>query len=525
MSAGQSTTSGILELHGVRRGFGGITAVDVDHISIPSGKMTALIGPNGAGKSTLFNIVTGFERHDAGRWSFDGRDVTGIRPHKLSQLGLVRSFQLTRLIPGTSVLDNMLLAAGGQRGERLALAGVARWWKSEERSNVERAEVLLEQFRLADKRHEDAAGLSGGQRRLLEVARALMAEPRALLLDEPLAGVNPALRETVMEHLVRLRDEGLSILFIEHDMDAVMGLSDYVVCMAAGKRIAEGTPAEVSANPQVVEAYLGVDDGAAAKRFSVTERPRGEQSAPNDEALLHVEDVTAGYVTGSPIVKNLSAKVDAGEIVAVIGANGAGKSTLLKAVAGMVRVTGGEVRIDSSRVDELAAHERVSAGLGFVPQSQNVFPSLTVLENLRMGGYNRPKSVSDDVDAVLQVFPELRPHLGKVAGALSGGQRQAVAMARALVGAPRILLLDEPSAGLSPGAQRSAFEHVRTVADTGVGVLIVEQNARACLAISHRAYVLEQGRVALTGRGHDLLHDQRVVDLYLGSLGSADSGG
>jgi ABC-type branched-subunit amino acid transport system ATPase component len=514
-----------LVVSGVRRSFGGLRAVDVEHLEVPDGKLTALIGPNGAGKSTLFNIVTGFERADAGRWSFRGRDLTGLDGWRVARAGVVRTFQLTRVLAELTVLDNLRLAAAGQRGERLSLALWPPAWRAQERAAKERAESLLERFRLADKRDQPAGQLSGGQRRLLEVARALMAEPRMLLLDEPLAGVNPALREDVMAHLIALRDDGLTILFIEHDMDAVMGLSDHVICLATGTPIAAGTPAQVAADPAVVDAYLGVgaSDQAevgtpAARTAARAEEVAAEEVAARPEPVLAVEGLVAGYHPDRPILNGIGAHVGPGEIVAVIGANGAGKSTLLKAVAGTVPVSTGAVRLGRRDVTRLETHERVALGIGYVPQSRNVFPSLTVEENLRMGTYLRPREWRQSLDRVLALFPALRDRLTTPASALSGGQRQSVAMARALMPAPQLLLLDEPSAGLSPMAQEEAFGHVRAAAQAGVSVLIVEQNARQCLAISHRGYVLEQGRVALTGSGADLLADPRVIELYLGSM-------
>ncbi|HLT10746.1 MAG TPA: ATP-binding cassette domain-containing protein [Micromonosporaceae bacterium] len=523
-----------LALSGVRRSFGGVRAVDVGQMHIPDGKLTALIGPNGAGKTTLFNIVTGFERADAGRWSFYGRDITGMDSWRVARAGLVRTFQLTRVLAEMTVLDNLRLAAAGQRGERLSLALWPAAWRKQERANQERAEALLERFRLADKRHHPAAQLSGGQRRLLEVARALMTQPRMLLLDEPLAGVNPALREDVMAHLVALRDDGLTILFIEHDMDAVMGISDHVICLATGTPIAAGTPAQVAATPAVIDAYLGVSTSApsgartaapsgapaaAASRAStqVATRPQAPAGGPDGDPVLSADGLVSGYNSDRPILQGVSAHVGPGEIVAIIGANGAGKSTLLKAVAGAIPATAGTVRLGQRDVTKLAMHQRVALGLGYVPQSRNVFPSLTVEENLRMGIYLRPREWQRSRDRVLAMFPALRDRLATPAGALSGGQRQSLALARALMPVPTVLLLDEPSAGLSPVAQEEAFEHVCAAAQSGVSVLIVEQNARQCLAISHRGYVLEQGRVALTGTGADLLADPRVVELYLGS--------
>ncbi len=507
-----------LHINRIHRQYGGLTAVDVDEIRIPRGKLTALIGPNGAGKSTLFNIVTGFDKPDDGSWAFEGTNLAGKQAHTIARLGMIRTFQMTRLISGQTVLENMLLAASRQRGDSLTRAWWRPSWKNEEAENTERARELLGRFKLADKAETDAASLSGGQRRLLEVARALMARPRAILLDEPLAGVNPALREQVMQHLTELRDAGMTILFVEHDMDAVMGLSDHVVCMALGKRIAEGTPQEVASNESVIDAYLGVHTpGNHRPPTPLAVASRSANSKVPIEPVLRVSSITAGYHPDRPILNGLDATVSAGEVVAVIGANGAGKSTLLKAVAGLVDVGSGDILVEGKSIVKQEVHLRVRNGIGYVPQSNNVFPSLTVMENLRMGGFGHRRH-DDAIARVLDMFPHLKELLGTPAGSLSGGQRQSVAMARALVPRPHLLLLDEPSAGLSPMAQSAAFATVADVAESGVSILIVEQNARECLAMSHRGYVLEQGKVALSGSGQSLLADERVIELYLGAM-------
>lgn len=522
-----STDRAALVVDGVRRSFGGVRAVDVDRIEVPEGRLTALIGPNGAGKSTLFNIVTGFERADSGRWFLRDAELTGLDATTIARRGMIRTFQLTRALAEMSVLDNMRLAAPKQPGERLLTSWLHPAWRRHEDEVTVRAEALLGRFRLAEKAGQRAGQLSGGQRRLLEVARSLMARPSLLLLDEPLAGVNEALREEVMAHLLSLRDDGLTILFIEHDMDAVMGLSDHVVCLATGRPIASGVPAAVAADPAVVDAYLGVADArpTVGPVSRVHERPRADVSALEpataSRPVLTVSDVVGGYHPDRPILRGVEAQLSAGEIVAVIGANGAGKSTLLKAVAGIIRPTSGHVRLGERDITDLPAYQRARLGLGYVPQSSNVFSTLTVRENLRMGAYPCRHEAKERIDRVLTLFPLLRDRLDHLAGALSGGQRQALAMARALVCEPAVLLLDEPSAGLSPQAQEDAFSHVTEAARTGVSVFIVEQNARRCLAVSDRGYVLEQGNVALTGTGQRLLHDDRVVELYLGAMKTA----
>jgi neutral amino acid transport system ATP-binding protein len=253
----------MLVADGVRRRFGGLLAVDVEHLEVQRGAITALIGPNGAGKTTFFNVLCGFERADAGTWSFAGRPVQGVAPHALARMGLVRTFQLTKVLSKLSVLDNMKLAAPRQTGERLATSLLRGRWRAQEAAVEREALVLLERFRLIDRKDDYAGTLSGGQRKLLEMARALMARPEMILLDEPMAGVNPALVQSLLDHVRGLREMGVTVLFVEHDMDVVMGISDWVVCMALGRVIAEGPPAAVAADPRVVDAYLGtVHDGA-----------------------------------------------------------------------------------------------------------------------------------------------------------------------------------------------------------------------------------------------------------------------
>jgi branched-chain amino acid transport system ATP-binding protein len=246
---------------GVRRQFGGIVAVDVEHIEVQRGSITALIGPNGAGKTTLFNLLTGFDTANTGTWSFDGRSMENVASHRTAALGMVRTFQLTKSLTKLSVIENMRLGATGQKGEKWWNGLFESRWRGEEDAITKRADELLERFKLSHMRDEYAGSLSGGQRKLLEMARALMTNPTLVMLDEPMAGVNPALKQSLNEHIRGLRDEGMTVLFVEHDMDMVHDISDWVVVMAEGRIIAEGTPDDISRNPAVIDAYLGAHQG------------------------------------------------------------------------------------------------------------------------------------------------------------------------------------------------------------------------------------------------------------------------
>ena len=245
----------------LQRGVGRVVAVDVEHIEVQRGSITALIGPNGAGKTTLFNLLTGFDTPDTGEWRFDGRSMEKIVAHKTAAMGMIRTFQLTKSLTKMSVIENMKLGATHQVGEKWWNGLLPFRWRKQEQIIEQRADELLKRFKLDHMRGEYAGTLSGGQRKLLEMARALMTNPRLVMLDEPMAGVNPALKQSLLEHIRGLRDDGMTVLFVEHDMDMVNDVSDWVIVMAEGRVIAEGTPAQISSNPAVIEAYLGSHQG------------------------------------------------------------------------------------------------------------------------------------------------------------------------------------------------------------------------------------------------------------------------
>ncbi len=256
-SPGCQKVDPILVADNVSRQFGGLTAVDVAHLEIPRGKITALIGPNGAGKTTLFNLLTGFDKPTTGTWPFEGKNLAGVASYKVARLGMIRTFQLTKSLSMLSVIENMRLGAQKQGGERFLTALIRPLWRAAENRITEQAEELLKRFKLDAKRDDFAASLSGGQRKLLEMARALMAEPKLVMLDEPMAGVNPALTQSLLDHIKDLKSNGTTVLFVEHDMHMVRHISDWVVVMAEGRIVAEGPPAQVMKDQAVIDAYLG----------------------------------------------------------------------------------------------------------------------------------------------------------------------------------------------------------------------------------------------------------------------------
>ena len=267
LMAGVDTTPGsskpdpILVVDNIVRQFGGMTAVDVGHLEVQRGIITALIGPNGAGKTTFFNLITGFDRPTSAKsgahWSFDGATLDKTSASSVAKAGMVRTFQLTKALSRMTVMDNMMLGAQDQAGENLLKSVFKPLWRGQERAIEEKAKELLARFKLLEKKDDYAGSLSGGQRKLLEMARALMSDPRMIMLDEPMAGVNPALTQSLLGHIQSLRDEGTTVLFVEHDMHVVRHISDWVAVMAEGRLVAEGPADSVMSDTAVIDAYLG----------------------------------------------------------------------------------------------------------------------------------------------------------------------------------------------------------------------------------------------------------------------------
>jgi neutral amino acid transport system ATP-binding protein len=263
----------ILVADGVHRQFGGLVAVDVEHVEIPRNAITALIGPNGAGKTTFFNLLTGFDQPDRGAWSFNGNSLAKLSAFKVARRGLIRTFQLTKALGLLTVMDNMKLGSTEQTGEKLSASLFPFLWKKKEIEIEAKALEILTRFKLDTKRDDFAASLSGGQRKLLEMARALMTNPELVMLDEPMAGVNPALTQSLLDHILNLKKDGMTVLFVEHDMQMVRHIADWVIVMAEGKVVAEGSPDEVMKNTAVIDAYLGshqdIDLGAVTGRITL----------------------------------------------------------------------------------------------------------------------------------------------------------------------------------------------------------------------------------------------------------------
>jgi branched-chain amino acid transport system permease protein len=400
-----------------------------------------------------------------------------------------------------SVLDNVLVAM--QKG-RLGFIF--------SRSNAAQRELALDLLALVGYRgavNIPAEDLPHVDRRLVEIARALATAPSVLLLDEPAAGLSRRDTDALAIVLRQLAGFGLTVILVEHDMALVMAVSERLLVLDAGKPITVGTPAEVQQNERVIAAYLGGTEYQAT--------PRDEAWDGSHDARLYVKDLVIDY-GAAPVVNKVNLVVNPGELVAILGANGAGKSSILQCLAGLHRASGGSILLDNENIEQASASNIAGQGLALVPEGRQVFPYLSVRDNLLLGGYSRRDAFDADaeIEAILKRFPRLRDRIDSAAGLLSGGEQQMVAIGRGLMAKPKILLLDEPSLGLSPSMIGELYDALAALRDEGVTLLLVDQMANLALQVADRAYVLETGCVIKSGSATELREDTELAAAYLG---------
>ncbi len=488
----------ILSARGVGIAFGGVRAVEDVSFDVAPGEILSIIGPNGAGKTTLFNLVSGIYRPDRGEVALAGRTVTALPPEKLAAAGLSRTFQNLQVFFRMSAVENVMLGRHlredrGILGHLLGIPATRR----QNRETRERAMALLQRLNLAHLADRPAGSLPYGVLKRLEIARALASEPKVLLLDEPAAGCNPTETAEIDHLIVEVARSGIAVVLVEHDMKLVMAISDRVHVMAQGRTLMEARRRTSPSTP-------------------ASSRPISELVCPRwGPPMLELADLRSAYGR-IEVLHGVSLAVGKGEIVTLIGANGAGKTTLLRTISGVQPTTGGTLRYKGADVTRLSAHGRVAEGVIQVPEGRQVFKALSVEDNLKLGAYRRRGNPAVDMERIYDLFPILREKRRLAAGGLSGGQQQMLAMGRAIMGAPELLLLDEPSMGLAPVIVAQIFDVIRRLKAEGVTIFLVEQNAAAALAIADRAFVMETGRITLGGTGRELAADEAVRRAYLG---------
>jgi ABC-type branched-subunit amino acid transport system ATPase component len=516
----------LLQCTGVAVRFGGLQALGGVDLEVHEGEIVGLIGPNGAGKTTLMECISGFQRVTAGTIRYRGTDLLGLPPGSRASLGIGRTLQNVRLFPYLSIIDNVRVAlhrhqSTGTLSHAFRLPSARR----EDEELLAEAHRIVELVGMQAFAEKFASELSYGTLRLLELACMLALKPTFLLLDEPASGISQKETEALGPLLRDIKAAtGATILMIEHDMPLVMSLCDRVYCLDAGTVLSAGTPEEVQSDPRVAEAYLGTPREQRKVAIAAS-RPEDTEA----ELLLDVRGLDVLY-DKVQVLYGVDFHVRRGERVALLGTNGAGKSTILKAASGLVTPAAGTITWKGEDITEVPADRRVRLGLGQVPGGRGLFPTLSVAENLRMGGYIYPdeRQVDAEVERVVEYFPWIAERADQPAGTLSGGEQQQLATARALMTRPDLLMIDELSLGLSPIVIERLMDTVQRLCDEeGLTVVIVEQQASFALGYTDRAYFMEKGEVRYSGPSAGLTdRDDLLRSVFLAgaSAGFATAG-
>ena len=484
--------------------YGGVKAVDNVSLHIEPGELVGLIGPNGAGKTTFIDAVCGFIP-STGAVRLGERDLTRTSAARRARAGLGRTWQGAELYDDLTVRENVRV--GTYTPQWIRTFADALHGRSREREPEVRALGLLGLSNLGDRQ---ADAISAGQRKLVDVARALAAQPEVILLDEPAAGLDSDERDELGPKLRAVADAGTGVLLVDHNMGLVLGTCDRIVVLDFGELLAEGTPAEIRQNASVIAAYLGSTAGQP--------RPhrREARTMPDQRpgtALLEIVGITAGYF-GAPVIRNVSLSVMQGEVVALLGPNGAGKTTTLRATTHLMKPRSGKVRFDGQDVTGHVPQEIATRGLVLMSDRRGIFHGLTVEEHLRLR--NRKEKLDSDI--AYEYFPALKELRSRRAGLLSGGEQQMLGLARAFARHPKVLMVDELSQGLAPVIVERLMPAVRRYADDmNAGVLLVEQQVQMALGVADQAYVLSHGEVVRHDAAATLRSNQElIVSSYMG---------
>ena len=459
--------------------FGGLVAVNGMSFTVAPGEILGLIGPNGSGKSTVMKLIMGIERPNAGSVRIGGTEVAGWPSHRIARQGVGLVFQHSRPLHRQTVLENIVLALLPDSLWRLVAADHVE----------ERARAIAERVGLGQVLDRLPATLPFADLRRLELARAIGRNPSVVLVDEPFAGLTSGEVGAFSALIASFRDEGRAVLLVDHNVKSVAALADRVLAMYLGERIAEGTAAEVMADPQVRRVYLGGN-------IEVASRPAPTTAGP---PLLEVRDTSVFYGKAQAL-DGVSLHVREGEFVSVVGLNGAGKTTLFNAISGLVPYQGTVTWAGDALAGQTPAHIARS-GIVQCPESRELFGTMSVRENLDLGGAHLPRAERDRLlEWLFGLFPILRDRTRQHARTLSGGEQQMLAIARALMMRPRLLILDEPTLGLAPVILEQLSHALETLRNTTpITVLLGEQNVTFALPHADRVYVLEHARIVWEG--------------------------
>jgi branched-chain amino acid transport system ATP-binding protein len=493
----------LLEVNNITKHFGAVLAVDDLSFSLDEGKVLGIMGPNGSGKTTLLNLIMGVYSHDRGEIRFAGKRISGLSNNEISRLGIGRTYQIPQPFHRMNVLENIMI--GELYGGKHQSTHSAR----------DKAMAVIARVGLHDKTETEAGKLGLLDLKRLELARALSLRPRLLLLDEIAAGLVSGEVKMLQSLILELKQEGYTILLIEHVLNVMFDLSDRILVLNFGERVAEGSPEEIADNPQVHDIYLGTKEtDKEASPVPVTELAPTETKSSK---LLTLQNVNAGYGDFQALF-DVSLDISEGEIVTLIGVNGAGKTTLIKCINRQIPLISGEIIFRGKSIVGSQPHDIIELGIAQCIEGRKLFPELTVHENVEMGAYcsRARKERKSTIDRVYDLFPILADRRNQIASTLSGGEQQMLAIGRALMGLPELIMFDEISLGLAPLIIENLYEAMVNINRQGTTVLLVEQNVHRSLAVADRAYIIERGRIALSGTAEVLSQDDRVKEAYFG---------